>query len=411
MGIFSKKQAPASAGAIPPFASQPMDTVGRELYSQYRAGYENNPFVFRAVNIRANAVASVKFLIFDTKGNEITNIDHPLYKLLRRPNPCMTGSEFIKDLEQNIGINGNAYIFLIRTTFSGIGEMWSISPDKITPIRTYDIFDPVTSWTVNLGSRTISVPPENIIHIKLNSGSDSFFGVSPMVVAKRAIDMQNAATRWNTSALTNGARPSLHLKVRDHLTKSQKRDLREDMRAGYQGVDNNANVMVTGDNMDVTPLGFTALEMDFSNGMVMNSREIAVAYDTPSELIGDVANKTYANAAEAGRQFAVNCVKPLLDQLWETMDRVITPEYSDVGRITYDIASVQDLAGDQTALYAAVTGADFLSVNEKREIFGYDDVGSDGDIILTSMSRVPLAEAVTEMVVPPMQDTEDKPDA
>ena len=397
-----KQQVPPTA--VPRFAPASLDTVGKEMYSQYRAGYESNPFVFRAVNIRSNAVASVPFLIFDTHDNEIMSRDHPLRKLLARPNPKMSWTEFVRISETYLGINGNVFIYPIKTTFDGVKELWPISPDRVTPQRSNDVFEPVSAWTINTGNGTITVKPDELIHIKLNNSSDELFGVSPMYVAKRAIDMQNAASRWNTSALSNGARPSLHLKMHRVLTKIQKRELKEEVRGKYQGQDNTGNVMITGDDMDVTPLGFTAVEMDFANGMVMNAREISVAYEVPSELIGDVSNKTYANAAEAGRQFAVNCVLPLLNMLYGALDSFLTPMYKDVGRISYDIAKVQDLAGDQTNLYTSVTNADFLTVNEKREIFGYDDVGSEGDIILTNMSRVPLSEAVTEITVPPMKD-------
>jgi len=387
-----------------------METVGKDLYSQYRAGYENNPFIFSAVNIRSNSVASVPFLVFDKSDNEITKPDHDLIKLLNNPNPEMSGKEFVREIQEYLGINGNAMIYMVRTTFHGIVEMWPISPDKAIPVRTNNLFEPVSSWTINLGDRTIVANPEDVIHIKLNKSSDGFYGVSPMFVAKRAADMQNAASKWNTSALNNGARPSITLKVHNTLSKRQRKELKEEIRGGYQGPENTGNAMVIGDDMDVIPTGFTAVEMDFANGMVMNSREIAVAYGVPSELIGDVANKTYANAAEAGRQFAVNCVKPLLEQFWETLNKVLTPLYKDVGKITFDIAQVQDLSGDQTPLYNAITAADFLTTNEKRQVFGFDDVGPDGDVILTNMSRVPLTEAVTEITVPPMNDTGDGSD-
>lgn len=406
--ISRKQQVPPTA--VPKFAPASLDTVGKGMYSQYLAGFENNPFVFRAVNLRSNAVAAVPFLVFDKSDNEILNRAHSLVALLNKPNPKMSWTEFARTVETYLGINGNAYIYPIKTTFEGVKELWPISPDHVTPQRTNNIFEPVSSWTINTGNGTITLKPEDLIHLKLNNSSDELFGVSPMFVAKRAVDMQNAANRWNTSALANGARPSLHLKVHDSLTKTQRKQIKEEMRGQYQGQDNTGNVMVTGDNMDVNPLGFTAVEMDFANGMVMNAREISVAYEVPSELIGDVSNKTYANAAEAGRQFAINCVVPLLNMLFGALDAYLTPLYKDVGRITYDVAKVQDLAGDQTNLYTAVTNADFFSVNEKRAIFGYDDVGPDGDVILTNMSRVPLAEAVTEINIPPMQQDPDEGD-
>lgn len=407
MGFFSRTEVKArqvnhDPNAMIRMASQSIDT---SIGNQYR-GYMSNPFVYRAVNLTAGAVSSIPVLVYDTKGDEIMRDDHPLIKLLRRPNPKMSWSNLISAVETHLGINGNAYILLVRTSF-GVAEMHPVSPGKVNINKSNDFFNPVASYKITTGTGTMVIMPEDMIHLKLNEDEDGM-GISPMYVARRAIDMQDAAVKWNTSALTNGAKPSFVLKIKNTLTSRQRKELREETSAKMQGTDNTGQVTILDDQMDMTPVGMSALDMDYANGMIMNSREIAVAYATPSELIGDVSNKTYANAAEAGRQFAINCVVPRLESLYSAIDAVLTPLYKDVGRITYDVAGVQDLAGDQTALYSAITNTDFLTVNEKRELFGYDDIGAEGDIILTGMGKVPLSEAVTAIEIPPMRGRADE---
>lgn len=403
--MLTRKAKPTAVPPKPPqihFLSS-SQLIGKNMWSQFVDGFERNPYVFQCVNIRAGSVASVPPIIYDNAGNEIINPEHPLRKLLDRPNPRQSWAQFISQVETYLGINGNAFIYPVTTHFSGVRELWAFNSGEVTPVRTNNKFEPVSSWILNFGDSTKTVTPDKLIHIKLNNSSDKVFGVSPMYVARINVEMQNAAGIWNKNTLENGARPSLIMKYRGSLTKQQKRDLRAEVREKQQGPDNNANVMLVDDSLDVTPNGFTAVEMDFVEGMVMNSRAICVAYNVPSELVGDVANKTYANLAEARSQYAKSCVLPELELIYGELANYLLPWYDDVGRMTYDVAQVQDLAGDQTAMYNAITTCDFLTTNEKREIFGYDDVGSDGDVILTNMSRIPLNEAAVAVQVQPME--------
>lgn len=390
---------------IPPgwaFLSGTSDQISKGMGSQYRDGYERNPYVYQCVHLRAGSVSSVPPLAHDRAGNELLDPEHPLLRLLRRPNSRQSWAQFIGQVETYLAINGNVYIYPIVTTFEGVAELWAFDADSVVPMRSNNKFAPVTGWQLNTGTSTIRLEPDQLIHIKLNASSDDLLGVSPMYVARMYVEQQNIAGVWNKSTLQNGARPSMVIKAPE-MTKSQRRDLRQEVRDSTQGAANSSNVMLIDDRMEVTPLGFTAVEMDYVQGVTMAARAICVAYSVPSELVGDVANKTYANLSEARSQYAKSCILPELQLIYGELEHYLLPRFPDVGDITFDVAQVQDLAGDQTAMYTAMTTVDFLTTNEKRAIFGFDDVGIDGDVILTNMSRIPLNEAASLIETPPME--------
>lgn len=413
-GAFTRKAASGRPSKPNPPARFLTSTqlISKGMWSQFLDGFERNPYVFSCVNLRAGSVSSVPPIVYDHAGNEVTSQEHPLLKLLARPNPKQSWAQFVGQIETYLGINGNAYIYPIRTHFSGIAELWVFSSAEVTPMRTNNKFEPVSSWILNFGNETRTVEPDGLIHIKLNNSSDKLFGISPMYVARINVEMQNAAGVWNKSTLENGARPSMILRTKGNLSKLQRKILKDEMRGSYQGAENQSNVMVVPEEIEAIPNGFTAVEMDFVEGMTMNSRAICVAYNVPSELVGDVANKTYANLAEARSQYAKSCILPELELIYSELAHYLLPYYEDVADLTYDVAKVQDLSGDQTSMYAAMTNCDFLTTNEKRQVFGYGDVGADGDVILTNMSRIPLNEAAVAVQVQPMaQGPEDDDDA
>lgn len=148
---FSKKAyAPPEPRSVPSFGGTPVERVQKNLYSQYKAGYEANPYVFRCVNLRADACAAVDPIIYDQKGDEIENAKHPLKKLIDRPNPRMSWSELVRDVQIYLGINGNAFLCPVKTTFSAIAELWPLPPDSVIAIASNDVTHPVKQWNVNI---------------------------------------------------------------------------------------------------------------------------------------------------------------------------------------------------------------------------------------------------------------------
>lgn len=398
----ASEAAPATVVPHPGWAFLSGDTIGKGMWSQYKDGYERNPYVYQCVQLRAGSISSVPPIAHDRSGNEILNPEHPLAKLLKRPNPRQSWAQFIGEVETYLAINGNVYIYPVTTTFAGVAELWAFSADSVTPMRSNDKFAPVTGWQLNTGTRTIRLEPNQLVHIKLNASSDDLMGVSPMYIARMYVEQQNIAGLWNKSTLQNGARPSMVVKT-PTLTAKQREDLRDEMRSSIQGAGNSSGVMLVDDRIEVNPLGFSAVEMDYVQGVTMAARAICVAYSVPSELVGDVANKTYANLSEARSQYAKSCVLPELRLIYGELEHALLPYFKDVGDITFDVGQVQDLAGDQTAMYTAMEQVGFLSTNEKRAVFGFDDVGAEGDVILTNMSRIPLSEAATLIETPPME--------
>ena len=145
----------------------------------------------------------------------------------------------------------------------------------------------------------------------------------------------------------------------------------------------------------VTYDGFNARDMDYTQGVTVAAREIAMALSVPPELVGDSANKTYANAEEANREFALHCIVPQADMIYTALSHAICPDYPDVDRIGYDRSEIDGLQGNDATLLAALTGCDFLTDNEKRARLSYAPI-PDGDSILVPMGKVPRSDLMDE---------------
>lgn len=384
-----------------------VNPIGKSYAQQTKEGYDINPYVYRCVHARAAPCASVDFVLFD-KNDEIMNAqDHPLMKLLNHPNPKMSGRDFKYELQSQLGINGNAFIYPIKTVL-GVKELWSIPPDRVQYIPTNDIFDPVKYWMINRGNGVLNVMPDDLIHLRtFSTAADGVLGVSPMQAAGLSIAQQNAAREWNTSTLRNGAKPGLQINIPGDMSEENYKTFSAKMDVNHAGPQNAGKAMILTNGTTATTLGFTAVEMDYANGITVSAKEIAIAYQVPPEKVGDSANKTYSNMQEANKEFASNTLVSLMDQMCDVLTLGLVRYYPDVGRIGYDPEQISDLLGDKATLMTAYNGCSFLTVNEKREALGYRPVDASGDVIMVPMGNIPLNEAVQPAIPiePPEDDT------
>lgn len=364
--------------------------IGKDYEDQLREGYARNPYVARCVDLRATAVASLEPRVTTTDGREVAS--NPLHALLKRPNPRMSWRDVVYQMETDYAVSGNAFLMLIDTV-RGVDEIWPVQPNRVSPIITSDLFEPVQCWQVNLGSGSKMVPPRRMVHLHGALDADGVMGISPLQSSGMSIIQQTQAREWNTALMRNGGKPSGTLETDDPLTDDEMDDLAASIRRRHSGTGNAGSWMILPSGIHANISGFNARDMDYTAGSTLLAREISISLGVPPELVGDSANKTYANAAEANKEFASHTVKPLADQLYQLLSRKLSPWYPDV-ILTYDEQQIDGLRGDESAILSALTTCDFLSTNEKRERLSYPAV-EGGDEVLMPMGKVPLQELST----------------
>lgn len=388
--LFGKKS--ADAPEQPPRDSAGVWRDWLDMLNFSPAG--ENPYVYRCKDLRATAVSSLHPILMDADGNEIEG-EHPIKALFAKPNDRSTWRQLMYDIQIDIATTGNAYIMPF-ITIKGVTELWRIPPERVAFTETGDIFHPVGKWIVTSGEAAMYIDPERFIHIHTQLGPDMIRGISPLEAAGLSIQNQNEAREWNSSLLNNGAKPTLIIETDKEMLDWQYQEFKARISANNGGKGNAGKVMVLDDGKKATTAGFSATDMDFSNGIVLSAREIAVAFGVPPENVGDSANKTYANAQEANKEFAMHTVMPLADMVYEALTTFIRKFHKDFDHIGYDKEEIDGLKGDTTTLLTALNGATFLTVNEKRARLSYDAV-EGGDVILQPLGQAPLSEVATDI--------------
>ncbi|MDO9306433.1 MAG: phage portal protein, partial [Mesorhizobium sp.] len=213
------------------------------------------------------------------------------------------------------------------------------------------------------------------LHLSLFHPLDDHYGFAPLEAALMALDIHNAAGRWNKALLDNSARPSGALvyapKEGGNLSDEQFDRLKAELEHGYSGVSRAGRPLLLEGGLDWKAMGLTPKDMDFIEAKRAAARDIALAFGVPPMLLGIPGDNTYANYQEANRAFYRMTVLPLVARTATEFSAWLAPAFGEGVRLWYDADTVEGLSGERESLWARVGAASFLSDDEKREAVGY----------------------------------------
>src|SRR5690606_16401607 len=128
---------------------------------------------------------------------------------------------------------------------------------------------------------------------------DDHYGFAPLFAASMALDIHNAAARWNKALLDSSARPSGALvyapKEGGNLSEVQFGRLKDELEQGYTGAARAGRPLLLEGGLDWKAMGLSPKDMDFIQAKNTAARDIALALGVPPMLLGIPGDNTYAN--------------------------------------------------------------------------------------------------------------------
>ena len=377
-----RKGAAVAAGTLV-FSGAGEDAAWREKgYSALaRSGFMQNPVVYRSVRLIAETAAAIPTVLYDGT-QEVAS--HPIIAVLRRPNGGTDGAALVEALCGHLLLSGNAY--LEAAGLEGeVQALHALRPDRIRIIEGQDGWPEAYEYRAGAALRRIAAEtgserPPRLLHLRLFHPLADLTGYAPLAAAQAALELHNAASRWNKSLLDNSARPSGALVYQPadggNLSPEQFERLKAELDSGYSGPARAGRPMLLEGGLDWKAMALSPKDMDFVEARNGAARDIALAFGVPPMLLGIPGDLTYANYAEANRAFFRLTVLPLITRLTGAIGDWLGGHFAAPGlRLTVDLDRVEGLSAEREALWDRVAAADFLSRVEKREAVGY---GAEG---------------------------------
>ncbi|MCO6177575.1 phage portal protein [Ciceribacter sp. RN22] len=345
---------------------------GRSYGTLAREGFMKNPVAHRTVRLISEAAAAVPWLLYD---GETEVGEHPALRLMARPNGRTGGADFLEALYGHLLLAGNAFVEPL-VLGGRAAELHLLRPDRVSVVAGRDGWPEAYEYRAGSAVRRIAAEGEGaLMHLKLFHPLDDHLGFPPLAAAQVALDLHNAAARWNKALLDNSARPSGALvyqpKEGGNLAPDQYERLKRELDEGYSGPMRAGRPLLLEGGLDWKSMGLSPRDMDFVEARNGAARDVALAFGVPPMLLGIPGDNTYANYQEANRAFFRLTVLPLVNRTAKSFSGFLSGLFGEALTLAPDLDQVAGLAAERDALWARLGGADFLSDAEKRAAVGY----------------------------------------
>jgi HK97 family phage portal protein len=345
----------------------------RDVISLTRVGFAGNPVGFRAVRLIAEAAAALPLVLQDA---DRRFGEHPVLRLLARPNPMQGRAELLEALYGQLLLSGDAWLEAVGT--GGVpAELHVLRSDRMSVIPGADGWPVAYEYAVGARRHRFGLGegPAPVCHVRAFHPQDDHYGLSPMQAAASAVDVHNSASRWSKALLDNAARPSGAIIYTGPdglggMADDQYQRLTSELELHHQGAANAGRPMLLEGGLDWKPMGFSPSDMEFHETKSAAAREIAIAFGVPPMILGIPGDATYANYQEANRAFYRLTVLPLVERITQGIGHWLSEHAGEVFELRPDLDRVPALAGERDQLWARVAAADFLTADEKRGLLG-----------------------------------------
>ena len=327
--------------------------------AQLRAAYMGNAIAQRAVRIVAEAVGDAPLSAMPDD-------------LMRLVSATSAGQSLLETAAAHLLLHGNAYIQIMGAADEKPSELFALRPDRVT-IEPDEKGWPA-AYMYRVGEFQTRLDALEVIHIKAFHPADDHYGLGCLGAAAKAVAVHNAAAKWNQSLLENAARPSGAL-VFDPgpdgstLSDEQFERLKSEMEASFAGAGNAGRPLLLDGGLKWQSMSLSPADMDFVALKDGAAREIALAFGVPPMLLGLPGDNSYANYREANRALWRLTILPLAGKILDALLQALDGWWPEA-KLSVDRDQVPALSEDRERFWAQVSGADFLSDEEKRKLLG-----------------------------------------
>ena len=366
----------------------PLDLTGYSLFQivqppyniMYLAQlYDVSPYHHSAVNAKAANVVGLGYKLEETWATKekveeaMAKSPKALDKLrskleeakedLRNYIESMNSDDsFIENMKKvfiDLESTGNAYLEVGRTATGKIGYLGHIPTTTMRIRRHRDGFVQVVynryTFFRNFGDTETpdqigtDPQPNEVIHFKVFSPSNTYYGIPDILSAKNALAGDEFAQRFNLDYFENKAVPRYIITVKGaKLTADAERKLLEFFQTGLRGRNHRTLYIPLpsdGENarveFNMEPIEAGVQDSSFKNYAVENRDRILLAHRVPVSKLGMPANVSLANAKDADKTFKEQVCRPRQEELEYKINKIIS-EITDAFVLRFNELALTD---------------------------------------------------------------------
>lgn len=357
--------------------------------------------VFTGVSIRSRLLSTLPVDVIERIDGRTSReaVNHPLTRVLLKPNSWQTRSELFGMLEAHRVLRGNGYAWINRVTATSsdgidrdqVAELIPMHPDQVEVIDGPDNFGGQTQYKLHKrNGTTIDLAAREVLHLKSLTTNGrtgrSFLADMREVIGGALATQEHANSLWSRDAT-----PSVTLSHPKTLSDKAKKSLEDSFEATYGRGKDKKRVAVLEEGMEIKQLSLTPEDGQFLQTQQDVRAQIAAALMVPPHLMG-LAEKatTWGTGIE---QLHIGLLSITLRPdltAWEermNLDLITRP---DKYRIKFNVRGMLrgDLRSQFESFYRGIQMGVY-SPNDVRAMLDLNPI-EQGDVYLQPVNMAPL---------------------
>ena len=340
--------------------------------------------------------------------------DHPLCKLLKRPNPTQSGANFRFERVMQLQLTGTSLVWNVPNRFGKTVHRYVIPTAMATPVQpradlpeggfrinstsnryaavdedgftSVGIHNLVVGSVVPLGQIQVTRWPHPILKED---------GQSPISAGAKWIDSANQIDSARWAQMNNGADPSVVITVDKDLnpTEEELEAAAEKFNQKYGGTENTGKAIFSTDGK-VVALTTTPKDMSYVEAFEQFRDSILGLHGVPGVAAGITEGGSYAAYYASLKQFTGLTVQPILDLIAEEDTEELAPQFGEGLTVDIEAAEIDDPEVLERRIATDVT-AQSITRDEVRALRGLPPLGSEkgGDQLAGPQAPVPFGSS------------------
>jgi HK97 family phage portal protein len=267
--------------------------------------------VMACVSIRAEDFAKLPPHVYRRlpKGKRKLLTDHPLERVLQRPNGYQSRFEFMEQMQVAMLLRGNAYAVILRDGRGQPRSLIPVNPDRVWIFEAPggEVFYQVARRGLHemavLASQPMMIPSEDILHVRWMALDNSLYGASRISLARESIGLALAQQELSGRLAANNTNLGGTLSTDQKLTKEAAERLKAAWKARQQGLRNAGETAVLEQGLKWTPLGMSARDAEIVASRGMQVQEIARLWRMPLYKLGVPEAKNTATVEQLDQEY------------------------------------------------------------------------------------------------------------
>lgn len=361
----------------------------------YQEIWRTQPQVRTVVSFLARNIAQLGLHVYE-RVSEVDRrraTEHPLAKLIRRPNEYTTRYRLINALVSDLAIFDNA-IWAKAGNADGDWSLVRVPPQMVTPIGT-DPLRPEAYKVDSGGLQRVILTPDQVVHFRGHNAIDVRWGASPLEALRQILAEEAAATEYREGMWESGARVSGVIE-RPADAPQWSDPARSRFRTQWQQMYAGDGARVGGtaileDGMTFTAMGQTAKDAQYVEARKLTREEVATAYHIPPPMVGILDNATFSNITEQHRMLYQDTLGPWLTMIEEEIELQLLPNLGDPDQEYVEFNMAEKLKGsfeEQAESLSTATGRPWMTADEARARANLPSLGGDAERLITPLNVV-----------------------